>query len=273
MAIGQRIQYKRYIEDNFSLVDKNGDYVPFKLNAIQDRYLEEDSTSRDVVLKARQQGFSSLILARFTTDFILEPNSQSVVVADIEENAEALLERVKLYLRSWEEKNGFKIPLKYNSKSVLVNEAMNSKYTIGTAKATEFGRSRTITNLHLSEPAFYPNLGKILAGAGNAVTPNGYVVLETTANGFNEFKEFYDRSELNGTGYKALFYPASSMYDEVFLESKRKEQGRLYRQEYPETALEAFLTSGDQYFSNEALERYLQFSTSYTQVVNAPIYA
>jgi hypothetical protein len=254
-------------------VDKEGQYVPFALNPIQRKYLLEDSTGRDIVLKARQQGFSSLILARFTADFILEPNSQSVVVADIEENAEALLERVKGYIRSWEEKNGFKIPLKYNSKSVLVNEAMNSKYTVGTAKATEFGRSRTITNLHLSEAAFYPDLGKILAGAGNAVTPSGYVVLETTANGFNEFKGFWDRSEAGESGYAPLFYPASALYGPEFLEQKRKEQGRLFRQEYPESPTEAFLTSGETYFSQEALERYLKHSQQYQASVTAPIYA
>lgn len=251
------IDYKRYIEDNFFLVDKNAEYVPFKLNSIQAMYSEETSR-RNIVLKARQQGFSSYILARFTTDFILQENSQSVIVADIDENAEALLERVKLYLRSWEEKNGFKIPLKYNSKSVLVNEAMNSKYTIGTAKSTEFGRSKTITNLHLSEAAFYPNLSKIMAGAGTAVTPNGYIVLETTANGFNEFKDFWDKSEMGDTGFKSLFYRASDFYDEEFLRMEKARLGRLYNQEYPDSALEAFLTSGDPYFNQDSLASYLR---------------
>ena len=272
MATPQRYLYKKYIEDNFSIVDKNGDYVPFILNSVQSKYLDEDSTGRDIVLKARQQGFSSLILARFTTDFLMAANSQSVVVADIEENAEALLERVKGYIVSWEEKHKIKVPLKYNSRSVLVNEVMGSKYTIGTAKATEFGRSRTITNLHLSEAAFYPNLGKILAGAGNAVTPNGYVVMETTANGFSEFKEFWDKSERDETGYAPLFYSASSMYDADFLAKKEKEQGRLYRQEYPETPLEAFLTSGDQFFDQNALERYMDFTTHFTSSVTTPVY-
>lgn len=251
------IDYKRYIEDNFSLVDKNAEYVPFKLNPIQERYAQETSR-RNVVLKARQQGFSSYILARFTTDFILQENSQSVIVADIDENAESLLERVKLYIRSWEEKNGFKIPLKYNSKSVLVNEAMNSKYTIGTAKSTEFGRSKTITNLHLSEAAFYPDLAKIMAGAGTAVTPNGYMVLETTANGFNEFKSLWDRSEAGESGFAALFYKASDFYSPEFLDLERKRLGRLFPQEYPETPMEAFLTSGDPYFDRDALKHYVE---------------
>lgn len=228
---------------------------------------------RDLILKARQQGFSSGIGALFATDFILEPNSTSMVLADTADNASALLQRVKLYLKSWEEKNGFKLPLKYNSRNELHNEAMNSWYIIGSAENPDVGRSRTIRNLHLSEIFFYKKMRSILAGVMQAVTPDGYVVGESTANGFNEGKEFWDASVAGETGFNPLFYKASDFYDAAFLEAKKKELGRLFRQEYPETPIEAFLTSGDQYFNAEALERYLEFSTAYQQLVNTPIYA
>jgi hypothetical protein len=48
----------------------------------------------DVILKARQQGFSSVILAMFTADFLLKENSRSVIVADIDDNATELLDTV-----------------------------------------------------------------------------------------------------------------------------------------------------------------------------------
>lgn len=249
--------YSRFIEENLSIVDKENNQIPFTLNSIQKRYMEHDVSNRDIILKARQQGFSSLILARFTADFLLKPNSQSVIVADSDDNAEILLSRVKLYLQSWEDKNKQKVPLKYNSKNSLHNEVMNSTYTIGTARNQEFGRSRTITNLHLSEAAFYPNLEKILAGAGNAVTPSGYIVLETTANGFNEFKELWDKSRLGGTEFKASFYKASDFYSKEFLDAKRLSNPRLFKQEFPENDIEAFLTSGNLYFDSESIQRYL----------------
>lgn len=94
--------YKSFIEDQFDIIDKSSQIVPFKLNKIQNKYLLEDYSGRDVVLKARQQGFSSLILAIFTTDFILKPNTRSVIVADIANNAMDLLDRVKFYLKSYE---------------------------------------------------------------------------------------------------------------------------------------------------------------------------
>lgn len=250
-------KYQAFIEDNFYIIDKTGTTLPFRLNEIQSVYVSQDSTQKDLILKARQQGFSSLILAIFATDFILKQNTRSVVVADIDDNASELLDRVKQYIRSYEEVNKIKIPLKYNSKTELLNEFNGSRYTIGTAKNTDFGRSKTINNLHLSEFAFYPNAERILASVVQAVPENGRTIIETTANGFNYFKEFWDKSVSGETGYKAHFYGASRFYSPEFLQSKSMELQRMFKQEYPDTAMEAFLSSGDLYFDSEALEYYM----------------
>ena len=252
--------YKKFIEDHFQIINKKRSIVDFRLNPIQDKFVSVDSTGRkDVILKARQQGFSSVILALFTVDFLIKPNSRNIIVADEKENAEEMLEKVKFYIESYEHKMnkkqpGFKVPLKYSSKYELYNEYTKSKYTIGTALKTQFGRSKTITNLHLSEAAFYRDMEKLLAGAMQAVVPDGRTIIETTANGFNYFKDFWDRSVNDETGFNAVFYPGSQFYDEEFLTQKRKELGRQFQQEYPETPIEAFITSGECFFSGEALE-------------------
>jgi hypothetical protein len=252
------MNYKKFIEARLRIVDKQGQEVPFLLNKIQDKYLTTDKTGRDVILKARQQGFSSLILASFTADFLLQKNSRSVVVADIDDNSSELLDRVKRYIRFYEEFTHTQVPLRYNSKTELYNTAMDSRYTIGTAKNTEFGRSKTITNLHLSEAAFYPNLQKIMAGAGQAVVENGNFTIETTANGFNEFKTFWEECKRGERPFKPLFYKASDFYTQEFLDKKKLELKELFKQEYPETDIEAFLTSGEQYFNPEALMWYME---------------
>lgn len=250
--------YAKFIEKRLTIINKEGQNVPFKLNPIQSAYVNK-STNRDIILKARQQGFSSFILAAFTADFLLRENSNSVVVADKSDNAIALLGRVKHYLQAYEQITGTKIPLKYNSKYQLVNGANNATYTIGTAQEQDFGRSRTITNLHLSEAAFYPNLPNLLAGAAQAVVPSGKLIIETTANGFNEFKTLWDDSILGGTAFQPLFFRAGDFYSETVLEQKRKELGdRLYNQEYPETPEMAFITSGDTYFDKDAMAYYLE---------------
>lgn len=249
--------YLPFIKDNFKIIDKEGNEVQFIPNQVQERYAHEAS-GHDIILKARQQGFSSFILAVFTTDFLLKENSRSVVVADIEENAQELLDRVKQYIKSYEYINNTKVPLKYNSKSELFNAETGARYTIGTAKATEFGRSKTITNLHLSEAAFYPNLAKILKGAGNAVVPNGRYILETTANGYNEFKKLWDEAEMGNKDFKPLFFRASDFYSEQELERKRRQAitESDFLQEYPERPIDAFQTSGECYFDLEALRAY-----------------
>lgn len=250
--------YAKFIEARLTIIDKAGQEVPFELNPIQRAYVEK-SSNRDIILKARQQGFSSFVLAAFAADFLLKENSNSVVVADKSDNAIALLARVKHYLKAYEQATGAKIPLKYNSRYQLVNGANNATYTIGTAQEQDFGRSRTITNLHLSEAAFYPNLPSLLAGAAQAVVPTGKLIIETTANGFNEFKTLWDDSALGNTAYQPLFFKASDFYTSEFLAQKRKELGeRLFKQEYPETPIEAFITSGDTYFDQEAMQFYLE---------------
>jgi hypothetical protein len=249
--------YKRFIEDNLQIVDKNRQLIPFKLNIIQDNFVTYDATNRSVILKARQQGFSSLILALFTVDFLLKDNSRSIIVADQSENAIELLERVKFYIQTYEEKRGIKIPMKYDSKYELYNEITKAKYTIGTAQKAEFGRSKTITNLHFSEAAFYPDMDRLLAGALQAVTPNGRVIIETTANGFNQFHDFWEKSERGETTFTPLFYKASDFYSPEFLAEKKKELGRTFKQEYPENPIEAFLSSGETFFNNEALSFYM----------------
>lgn len=250
--------YKAFIEENLLIIDKSGNAIPFVLNAIQEQYLTIDATGRDIILKARQQGFSSLILAKFTADFLLKDNSVSVVVADNADNAIALLERVKFYLTTYEDITGVKVPLKYNSKYELHNEALNSKYVIGTAENTEFGRSRTITNLHMSEAAFYPHFRKLLAGVLQAVVPDGWAVVETTANGFNEFREYWIESTLGNTPFATHFYKASDFYPREFLLQKHQELGREFAQEYPESAEEAFLTSGASFFDVLALKQHME---------------
>ncbi|RKZ02781.1 hypothetical protein DRQ25_18335 [Candidatus Fermentibacteria bacterium] len=253
--------YKGWIEKNLDIVDKSGQLVPFKLNPIQEKFLTQDTTNgKDIILKARQQGFSSLINGVFLADFLMKPNTYNVVIADDADNAQGLLKRVKDYMKTWCEKKGVDIKdiLKYNSKYEMYFAENNSTYHIGTAQNTQFGRSRTITNLHMSEAAFYPHLDELLAGAMQAVVPDGRVIIETTANGFNAFKSFWDRTALGETPFTKHFYKASDFYDEEFLKRKEGELGRLFRQEYPETPLEAFITSGETYFKQEALEKYLE---------------
>ena len=64
--------------------------------------------------------------------------------------------------------------------------------------------------------------------------------------------------ERGETDFQPLFYDPTWEYDQAFLEAKRKELKRLFAQEYPMSAAEAFLTSGDSFFDTEMLRTYLE---------------
>ncbi len=248
--------YKRAIENEYTIVNKEGQEVNFILNSAQADFISK-ITGRDYILKARQLGFSAEILAIGTTKFIFGDNERCVSISHETSATQRLLDRVKYYIGGFEARNKIKIPLKYNSRSELVFDGKNNSFYIGTAGSHEFGRGDTITFLHLSEFNFYPDPEKMLAGIMQAVVPNGLVFIESTANGFNYGKEFWDKSVLGETGFATHFYSPQWEYTGEQLEQKKKELGRIFPQEYPMTAEEAFLTSGEQYFDSEALRYHL----------------
>lgn len=256
--------YQERIEDNFTIIDKNKEEVPFKLNKPQ-LHFSQNATERNVILKARKMGFSSLLLAMACLKLLFGKNERCVSMSFDREASMKQLERAKHFLRSYERKNNIKIPLKYNSKYEMVLEGMDDKgqtYTnslrIGTARSSSFGRGDDVTFLHLTEVSSADNLDLLLAGIGEAVVHNSMVTLETTANGYNEFKTFWDEAAVGARGYKALFYAPSWEYSKAFLKRKEQELGRLYLQEYPPTPEMAFIATGEHYFSKLAMQDYLK---------------
>lgn len=248
------IDYVRNIS-KFNIVDKGGQAVPFFPNDYQKTYLSA-MTTRDYILKVRQCGFSSVIDAIFTIDFLLVPNSRSVVLSHDTESAQKLLDRVKFYLSS-AEKKGLSINLKYNSRNELFNADKNSSFYIGKAGSKSFGRGDTLTSLHISEWAFCEDPKRLLASVLQAVTPTGRAIIETTANGMNEAKIYWNRSKAGETGFKTHFF-GNEFYSPEFLAQKERELGpELFKQEYPINDSEAFLSSGNPFFDKEARGIYL----------------
>lgn len=256
--------YKRAIEQEFSIVNKDKEEVPFILNKAQDHFLQ-NITERNVILKARKMGFSSVLLAIAAVKFLLGENERCVSMSFDATASGKQLERAKKFIKSFEIRNGVKVETKYNNKKEMVLEGISKRtglpYTntlrIGTAQSDSFGRGDDITFLHLTEVSLAENLENLLAGVGEAVVNNAIITLETTANGFNPFKSFWDEAVLGERGYKAFFYNPSWEYSKEFLEQKQKELKRMFPQEYPMTPEEAFLNSGERYFNTEALQLYL----------------
>jgi hypothetical protein len=256
--------YEAFMADNFSIVNKDKLEVPFIANPAQRsmNYWMQDYYDL-LILKARKMGFSSDALGIGATKFLTGRNEKCVSMSFDQEASDKQLIRAKHFIKSYELKNNLKVPLKYNSKSEMVWEDIDENgrpfvntLRVGTARNTSFGRGDDITFLHLTEVSL-SDVPMLLAGVGEACIKGAHKILETTANGFNSYKQFWDRTVLNQTGFAALFYSPLWEYNEMYLEAKRKALGKLFDQEYPMTPQLAFLTSGDPYFDSEAMRWYL----------------
>jgi hypothetical protein len=242
-------KYKKIIENEFAIVNKKKVEVPFILNPAQNDIIRQ-LTDQNIILKARKLGFSSLMLGIGMAKFLFGKN-EKVVSMSFDQSASARqLLRAKTFLRAFEYKNKVTIPLKYNTKNEMALEAQDETggYTntlvVGTAKSTSFGRGDDITFLHLTEVAQNNNLQMLLASVGEALVDNAMLTLETTANGYGEFKDFWDASVRGETGFRTFFYNSKWEYSDEYLERRRQKLGYLFPQEYPMTPEEAFIKMG-----------------------------
>lgn len=285
--------YQKFIEKSFSVIDKHGNEMPFILKPEQKQILYNLS-GMDMILKARQLGMTTLMLAIFTVDFITVENFRCVIVSHEAKSTQRLLDRVKFFLESTK-KNAplvdFPVKMKYASRSELVNEVKNSSFYIGTAGGRAFGRSDTIHALHLSELAFYPEAERFLTGILQAVPQGGRVTIESTANGYNYFQRLWKQNEESPSPFKTHFLPwfATDEYsipcpknydftdDEYDFANKyhlkrdqllwrRKQIEKFngdvdqFNQEYPSSPGDAFIMSGNPVWSPTLLNWYTNHS-------------
>ncbi|GAH00818.1 unnamed protein product, partial [marine sediment metagenome] len=160
---------------------------------------------RNIILKARQLGMSSSILADMYTDCITMEHTPCAVVSHETRATQRLLDRVHFYQDSMEEP---KPVVSAYSRSEIVFPDMHSSIYVGTAGARAFGRGDMIRKALLSEIAFYEDGAKLLSGVEDAVPLTGELTLESTANGEgNVFYEKWVKAREGKSPYKPFFFP------------------------------------------------------------------
>jgi hypothetical protein len=196
---------KRLIEKWFWIVDKKGRRVPFVFNEMQDEFYY-GHTSRDDILKARKEGFSSLILAIWTIKFLFVPNVWCVCISHEDEATRRLFSKVEYFIDNLP----FKVPLTGRSQKSLKFKDRNSEFYIGTAGSRAFGRGDTINYLHMSEVAFWNPKTDVTTGLLNAVPDDletTWIVKESTANGYGTRHQIAWEAEKRGEStFKPHFF-------------------------------------------------------------------
>ncbi len=182
--------------------------------------------------------------------------------------------------------------LKFKQRSA---DELGGSIFVATAGRDTTGRSFTPLYLHCSEVAFYPEAETVMTSLMNSVpdTPESMVLIESTANGMGGFfHRMWQLAKSGASGFEAVFlswkdYPKYSMAvpDTRLFEMSlgpaerklRKQHGlsleQLYwrrwviatklngdeekfKQEYPLTDTEAFLTSGRGRFDREIIQQW-----------------
>jgi len=271
-----------YSKNVLRIVNKEGESIPFRLNTGQrwvhqqfENQLKEQGNIRALVLKARQTGISTYVEGRMFWKVTQNKNANAFVLSHLAESTNSIFNMVRYFYDNVPHPV-FAPPLASQSSSTLVFDGLNSRFRVGTARSTQTGRGQTNRFVHGSEVAFYPQGSDIVAGLLQTVGGKGSeVILESTANGAGGW--FYDQvmKSLRGeTEWQVCFIPwfwmpeyrrrlnpyfertpeeekLAQQYgldDEqlMFRRAKLDELGSsdLFRQEYPSTPLEAFLTSG-----------------------------
>lgn len=194
---------EKLIESVFYIVDKDKRSVPFFLNDVQKDFIDRLNNAIDefvrgervhlrfLVLKGRQQGFTSLITAYQLACTIIRRNFEGLTAADEEGNTAAIFENKAKHLYD-QLPEMLKPTEKYNNRKQLLFDKIRSSWEVRTA-SKEMGRSRTVSFFHGSEVAFWrPLISDVQASLGESLTKGAIQIFESTANGLNEFKDLWD---------------------------------------------------------------------------------
>lgn len=290
------------IELEFVIVDKKQQTVPFFINDVQKEFIDIINKAKEdyknglitdlsfLVLKGRQQGFTTLITAYQLACSILNKNFQGFTLADKADNTEAIFQNKAKF--PYEQLPDILKPTeKFNNKRQLLFEKLNSNWSVDTA-TENVGRSKTINFFHGSECAFWKSMSKVQAGLGEAFTIDCIKIYESTANGYNDFQKMWEnksgincffewwktkeyRTNFESKEAKEQFIKDINNKKEwiferikILIEDKGLELEQVYwyykkyqnyidkeliKQEYPCSAEEAFLASGNCYFDKEKI--------------------
>lgn len=272
----------RLIENFLRIDDKVGIVRPFRFNKIQ-RHFYQNKTNRNIIVKARQLGCSSSLLADMFIDCITIPHTSCAVVSHETRATQRLLDRVQFYYDTMESP---KPGIGAESRSEKTFPELHSSIYIGTCGSRAFGRGDTIRKVLLSEVGFYEDGEKIWNAIEDAVPITGELTTESSPNGEdNILYERWVKAREGKSPYKAFFYPwwwggdyqipldsdfalpedrgeLSFTGEEIELVERHKlteaqirwrrwkisEKGGLFYQEYPEDELSCFITIGDPVF-------------------------
>src|SRR3954452_10937791 len=215
-------------------VNDRGKLVPFLLRpaqhdlwAILAKQRRQGRPMRAVILKARKLGFSTFAQGLLLQRTTLKPLHRSIIVAHNQTTAGAIVEMAELMYRHLpelpDEELTLKPPIANRRRLKEIRFGIPDRFTrfnersfggghssllIDTAASFEAGRGHTFQSVHGSEVGFWPDLSRKLTALLNAIDntdPDTLVLLESTANGHNDFKKLWDQAQEGSNDFAPFF--------------------------------------------------------------------
>jgi hypothetical protein len=221
--------YSIFAEEYIKITNKQGDEVPFihnpiqkKINAKIKELHEAGKPARIIILKARQHGASTNEQGRMLYNTSTKSNRNGLIVAQDDDTSTVIFNKAK-YMYDHLPPNIKPLQRASNAKELVFDKptaykgkgkGLNSGIRVQVAGKVSIGRGNTIHYAHLSEVAFWPSpegkeVKKQIAGILQAVpkTSDTEVVIESTANGYNDFKELWDEAVAGENEWTPMFFP------------------------------------------------------------------
>jgi hypothetical protein len=205
-----------YFSQYLKIRPKVGSLAPFTLNAAQlelHRIIEEQRAKtgrvRVVVLKARQLGVSTYVAARFYHRTVNAPGLRTIILGhkvDASRNLFGIVKRFHDHLP-----DDMRPSIGVSNAEELIFDRIDSGYLVTVATTEGAGRSATAQMLHASETAFWPDLETQWASVMQTVPDmdGTEVIIETTANGYNDFYKLWRKAEAGESEFMPIFLPWS----------------------------------------------------------------
>lgn len=197
------------------IVPTVGSAIPLRLNRIQALFHIE-RTGRDIILKPRQVGITTLEAARDLWTFLCVDGARVVIVCqstDKNEPTAILSGIIKLMIESLRAA-GWRPTFLVESRTEWMLANGNTLRIIGSgasaAAAVKKGRAGTITRLHITEMAFFEFAQKSMTALLACVPPaetGSEIVVESTPNGAHGlFYDWCQKSQAGQLAFKFHFY-------------------------------------------------------------------
>jgi hypothetical protein len=174
----------------YYIIDKAGNEVQFVPNTAQAEFLQNFHT-RNLILKARQLGFTTLCCLLYLDDCVFTPNTAAAVIAHKLDDAKIIFQtKVKF---PWERlPDGIKAKVGLAQDSAeLLRFGNDSMIRVSTST-----RSGTVKWLHISEYgkicAIFPEKAREIRTGAFPSAQQGIITIESTAEG--EGGDFYQKS-------------------------------------------------------------------------------